>query len=185
MNACTGSTPGAITCHAAFWPIENKRSFVPARKNLSGGVPDPRMRRAATTMLLALMRSPNHRDVFGTAPFHGFVNTLGKIRPVLVQLLEALRHDARGEELARARSVVAVGAPLADEEILNLVLHRCKVVADDLAHVRDLARAVVQAGHLQDDVDAGRYLQSKGGQRNLDVAHHRHGLEPGHRVARV
>jgi hypothetical protein len=70
------------------------------------------------------------------------------------------------------------------EQHLELVLSRL-VEAEALGDVRDLARAVVHARGLHDDVDRRGDLRAHRRQRQLDVRHEAERLEAVQRVVRI
>src|SRR5919198_1671181 len=104
-----------------------------------------------------------------------------KVETARGELLAERRPDAGRAE--RAEDALAVEAvPLEDEE----VLHRDEValVAADFADLRDLARAVLHALDVHDEIDRGRDLLADGAEREVRAGHEDHRLDARERVAR-
>ena len=91
--------------------------------------------------------------------------------------------QARAHELAaEAALLVAPGGEVEGEDVLerdDLALH-----ADDLGDGGDAARAVLEAGLLDDEVEGPGDLLADGAHRQVDAGHEHHRLETGQRVAR-
>src|SRR5436190_2155435 len=98
-----------------------------------------------------------------------------------LELLAELRADARRAELADDLAVDVRGL-LEDEHVLQhdrLAFH-----ALDLGDVRDLARSILEAADLHDDVERGGHLLTDRAGGQVDTSHETHRLQPGEHVAR-
>src|SRR5207245_11707046 len=97
-----------------------------------------------------------------------------------LELLREPRTDARGPQLAD-HLTVDVGGLLEDEHVLQddrVALH-----ALDLGDVDDLARAVLEARDLDDQIERARDLLTDSPRREVDAGHKAPRLEPREDVA--
>src|SRR5205085_10693015 len=98
-----------------------------------------------------------------------------------LELLAELRSDARRAEATLHLSVDKRGL-LEHEDVLKddrFALHPL-----DLGDVRDLARAVLEAADLDDDVERRCHLLADRAGGKIDAGHEAHRLETGEHVSR-